>query len=206
MERPIVHADGPLKWAAHVGLDIYYPVPNTGMTRPFLLLVCLLSQFSLTAKMSNHRPGNVVGVIFKKVGRVEAAIQARTVLVQRDAQRASELGLSRPFHAHSMTDFKMVGGVITFLRNQTFREEKWATCFRIVGITRHHLIVEKDTRLLRHPKHLALLKGDSLINILEESEDPELQTMLHVMHSQYWMDYSALYVKHFRRTLDTSAR
>ena len=75
--------------------------------------------------------------------QLQAALQARTVLVQRDAQRTIELGLSRPLRAHAMADFKMGDGVIIFIRNQTIREEKWAPGFRIVGITSHRLIVEK---------------------------------------------------------------
>ena len=250
LERPIVHANGPIKCAAHVGLDIYYPVPNAGMTRPFLLMVCMLSRFVLTEKLSNHRPENAVGAFFKtwiqSIGKstrvmsdkgtpftgdpwgeltevfdiehcascthsphengltereislakegskvirsickglsdertaqracvsknltpmigsgispaqamhgrssmcdslenrqlidpkqydtlsdtlqvqLEAALQARTVLAQRDEQRTIELGLSLPLRAHATTDFKMGDGAVIFIRNQTLRGE-----------------------------------------------------------------------------------
>ena len=90
--------------------------------------------------------------------QLQAALQARAVLVQREAQRAIELGLSRPLRAPAATDFKMGDGVIIFIRNQTIRGEKWAPGFRIVGLTSHHSIVEKGARLFRHPKHLPQLK------------------------------------------------
>ena len=64
-ERPIIHSNASLKSGSRIALDIYYPVDNTGMSKPSLLMICALARFTMTAALSPHQPGIVIDALFK---------------------------------------------------------------------------------------------------------------------------------------------
>ena len=63
-QRPIVHSNKPLKCGSHVEIDAFYPVPNTNMRIPYLLMICMMSRFALAAALDSHRPRDAIEVFF----------------------------------------------------------------------------------------------------------------------------------------------
>ena len=289
-ERPIIHSNASLKSGTRIALDIYYPVDNTGMIKPALLMICALGKFTMTAALSPHHPGIVIDALFKtlfhgigkpkrimadkgtafsgphweelsevfdiehvmastncphenglveravslikigfksikamcpelKNGRIanwdcvaenstpmigsgicpaqamhgrssmfeslenrqltppsvirdvpeslqvqlQEALEARGDIAKYDARGTLDLGMNRPIRAGSTVDFKMDDGVVIFAHNQTRRESKWLPGDRVVGISSHHVVVEKGSGISRHPKYLTRLSTDVLI-------------------------------------------
>ena len=64
VQRPIARRYVPTRCCATVGLDIMYPVGNTGHSMPFLICVDHLSRYTIVARLKNHLPDYVSEVWF----------------------------------------------------------------------------------------------------------------------------------------------
>ena len=63
-ERPIIHANHPLKAGMCIAMDIYYPVIGTGRRHPFLSMTCALGRYTIACRLSPHRPQSIIGGLF----------------------------------------------------------------------------------------------------------------------------------------------
>ena len=63
-QRPLVHSNKPLKCGTHVALDIFYPVSGSSTVWPYLIMICMLSRFAMTAPLDSHKATSVIEVFF----------------------------------------------------------------------------------------------------------------------------------------------
>ena len=279
-QRPLVHSNKPLKCGSHVALDVFYPVSNTNMRIPYLLMICMLSRFVLAAALDSHRPKDVLEIFFchwcmsmgkptriisdrsktfmgpewnqflsafaiehvmtsaksqhenglaeraisliktafesmrkmcpelsnnrlvswacmiknltpmlgsgvspaqVMLGRnnlleslenaqwiepsrnvdvehtmqfqIQAALQARTAVIVEDAKRVVDLGMNRQIRAGTKHDVKVGDTVQLFLKDEELQVERWTSGFKIIGVTSHHVLVERGEKLFKHPKY-----------------------------------------------------
>ena len=61
-QRLLVLSHRPLKRRSHVAIDVFHPVPSTGVQFPYLVTICMLSRFSMAAPSGAHKHSDVVGL------------------------------------------------------------------------------------------------------------------------------------------------
>ena len=293
-QRPLIHSNRPLKCGAHVALDIFFPIPATAMRIPWLLMICMLSRFALTAPLDSHKPEHLIDTFFctwcQSMGKpariisdhgrsfqgaewdrfltafniehvmhsvrtphengiaeraialiktgftamksgcpllsnerlvtwscmiknltpmlgsgvapsevmlgrnnlldsleqmqwidsttdgdlshtmqvqVQTALSARSAVILEDARRTVRLGTTRNARSGSKQDFKLNDSVHLFMRDDDTNCERWIPGFRVIGLTSHHLIVERGDRIIKHPQFKAKLNDSGKLEAKE---------------------------------------
>ena len=85
--------------------------------------------------------------------QIQSAMHARNAVIMDDSRRVVRLGLNRKIRAGASQDFKLDDVVQIFIREEGTKIERWIHGFRVVGLTSHHVIVERADKLFKHPKH-----------------------------------------------------
>ena len=295
-QRPLIHSNRPLKCGSHVSLDIFFPVPSTGMRLPFLLMICMLSRFALTSPLASHRPEHIIEAFFatwcqsmgnpsslitdhgkpfqgaewnqfsnafaiehvmhsirtphengiaeraialiktgyatmksvcpllsperlvtwsrmvknltpmlgsglspsevmlgrnnvlESLGRIErietstdgqiahtmqaqlqASLKARSAVILEDARRIVRIGTSRNIRSGAKQDFKINDKVQIYMKDDDLEIDRWIPGYRVIGLTSHHVVVERGDKIIKHPQFKTRLHGEEMENTQGQS-------------------------------------
>ena len=78
LQRTLIHSNGPLRCGEVIGIDILYPVFGTGRRLPFLIIVCMISRYTLACRLASRKPADITDGLFstwlQTMGRPERII------------------------------------------------------------------------------------------------------------------------------------
>ena len=104
--------------------------------------------------------------------QLQSMLEARNAIILKDASRIVKIGTSRPLRSAAISDFKVGDRVILYMMDPRIKQNLRTPGFRVVGLTSHHVIVERGRRLLKYPKRKTRTNREPIATALVPQEQP----------------------------------